>query len=85
MATTRFDIKIKKIGTNETMVVTQADLSNYLLTKQWEVIGTILVTEPEPKPVTNARGCVGPDCNSLTEQIIGGKTKKKKKGCGCGR
>ena len=70
---TRFDIKIKKIGTNETMVVTQADLSNYLLTKQWEVVETILVTEPEPQ----ARSM---------ELSVNEPKKKKKSGCSsCGR
>lgn len=73
MATTRFDIKIKKIGTNETMVVTQADLSNYLLTKQWEVVETILVNEPEPQ----ARSM---------ELSVNEPKKKKKSGCSsCGR
>lgn len=70
---TRFDIKIKKIGTNETMVVTQADLSNYLLTKQWEVVETILVNEPEPQ----ARSM---------ELSVNEPKKKKKSGCSsCGR
>ena len=70
---TRFDIRIKKIGTNETMVVTQADLSNYLLTKQWEVVETILVNEPEPQ----ARSM---------ELSVNEPKKKKKSGCSsCGR
>ena len=70
---TRFDIKIKKIGTNETMIVTQADLNNYLLTKQWEVVETILVNEPEPV----ARSLDVP---------VNEPTKKKKSGCSsCGR
>lgn len=70
---TRFDIKIKKIGTNETMVVIQADLSNYLLTKQWEVVETILVNEPEPQ----ARSM---------ELSVNEPKKKKKSGCSsCGR
>jgi len=71
---TRFDIKIKKIGTNETMVVIQADLSNYLLTKQWEVLETILVTIQDE-----------PQARSM-ELSVNEPKKKKKSGCSsCGR
>jgi len=71
-----FNIKIQKIGTSQTQIVTQADVAHFLALKEWEIIETILV--PETVVSTSAR--------SLTESGAKPPVKNyKKSGCGCGK
>lgn len=71
-----FNIKIQKIGTSQTQIVTQADVVHYLALKEWEIVETIPVHEPVVS--ASARG--------MTESGEKAPVKKyKKSGCGCGK
>ena len=79
MAIIRFDVEVINTTTGQSMIVTQLDSKNYLMTGEWSLNRTIAVTEEDVQQV-QARGisepnCTGPNCGKTT----------KKKGCGCGK